>query len=513
MSSGGAEYDDYEYIPATMCYNAKHETNFAELDMDTMKEMVKASSPSEVHNVARGWSDVHNQLVGGSGGGVKGAFDAAVNEVLQSWHGDAAEKFKAEAQKISKKIADGASYADYTSKAMTNAATILEQLKPEIESMEKPSGANSAVNWLEDGGSRDESGLKADLANKNLSTQDALDRNSGNLSAGKEQQLRMAVKMEQLGAAYASQAKAMGTWKVQKHVSDHEDYPGPPGGDPPPPIPMPISSGSTAPRQVGRPSISGMGQGPGGSAGGIKAPKLDMPRTPGISGGVGAPAPGTGSLGPKVNTGLESFNPPSGGAGGAGGTGIGGGAGGLGGGVHGGGGIGGGAGGGSLGGGPGIGGGAGGLIGGSGGSKGAGAGIKGGGAGAGGTGAAGRGAGRAGMPGMAGAAGAKGGAKGAGGAGRGNPLARQKGGVVGAGSGGKAGAAGQGGSGLHRSRGGAAAGAGSGGRRPAGMAGAPGAHGAKGKDNKGQNGERPDYLVEDEETWTPERNIAPKVIE
>ncbi|PNE38667.1 collagen alpha 1(II) chain precursor [Streptomyces noursei] len=45
------------------------------------------------------------------------------------------------------------------------------------------------------------------------------------------------------------------------------------------------------------------------------------------------------------------------------------------------------------------------------------------------------------------------------------------------------------------------------------MAGAPGAHGAKGKDNKGQNGERPDYLVEDEETWTPERNIAPKVIE
>jgi hypothetical protein len=24
---------------------------------------------------------------------------------------------------------------------------------------------------------------------------------------------------------------------------------------------------------------------------------------------------------------------------------------------------------------------------------------------------------------------------------------------------------------------------------------------------------RPDYLVEDEETWTPERNVAPRVIE
>ena len=44
------------------------------------------------------------------------------------------------------------------------------------------------------------------------------------------------------------------------------------------------------------------------------------------------------------------------------------------------------------------------------------------------------------------------------------------------------------------------------------MMGAPGAHGGKGE-GKGQNGQRPDYLVEDEETWTPERNVAPKVIE
>ncbi|MEU5304788.1 hypothetical protein ACH4YO_36515 [Streptomyces noursei] len=520
--SGGADYD-YEYIPATMCYAAKHETNFAEMDMDTMKAMVKASNPSEVHNVAQGWSDVHKQLVGGQGGGVKGAFDAAVNEVLQSWQGDAADKFKAEAQKISKKIADSASYADYTSQAMRNAASILEQLKPDIESMEKPSAANKAVNWLEDGGSRDDSGLKRDLANPNVSTQQALDNNSGNLSAGKEQQLRMAVKMEQLGAAYVSQAKAMGTWRQRSTGRDgHEDYPGPPGGDPPPPIPMPMPTGSSGTHHVGNPSLQGMGTGPGGSSGGIKSPQLQSPHTPGISGGIGTPAPD--KLTPNVHTGLESFKPPSGGS-----TGIGGGTGGIGGGLQGGGGIGGGvgggAGGGSLGGSSGIGGigGSTGLIGGAGGAKGGGGagagGIKGGGAsGAGGAGAgAGARTGRPGMPGMGGAAGAKGaGAKGAGGgAGRGASLARQKGGVIGAG-GGKAGAAGQGGSGLHRSRGGAqagAAGSGSGSRRPAGMAGAHGAHGAKGKDSKGQNGERPDYLVEDEETWTPERNVAPKVIE
>ncbi|MFF4601163.1 hypothetical protein ACFY12_00185 [Streptomyces sp. NPDC001339] len=494
---------EYEYIPATMCYAAEHETNFAEMDMDTMKAMVKASNPTEVHNVSRGWSDVHNQLVGGSGGGVKGAFDAAVKEVLQSWHGASAEKFKAQAQKISKKIADGASYADYTSRAMKNAANVLEQLKPDIESMEKPSGGNSFVNWVQDGGSRDDAGLKRDLANPNKTTQQALDNNTDSLSAGKEQQLRMAVKMEQLGAAYVSQAKAMGTWKGKTRVDDSENYPGPPSGDPAPAIPMPMPTGSSGTHKVGSPSISGMGKGPGCSPGGIKAPKMPAPHTPGISGGIGSPQPGKGAFTPHVNTGLDGFTPPSGGAGGTGAGGIGGGlnAGGTGGG--------------SLGGGPGtsgIGGGGAGLIGGgAAGAGGAGAGARGGAAGASGAGARG---GRSGMPGMAGAAGGGKGAggKGVGGAGRGGVMARQKGGVIGAGSG-KSGAAGQGGSGLHRSRGGAQAGAGGEGRRPAGMPGAHGMHGAKGKDSKGQKGERPDYLVEDEETWASERNVAPKVIE
>ncbi|WP_264482944.1 hypothetical protein [Streptomyces pinistramenti] len=492
--SGG----DSEYIPATMCYAAKHETNFAEMDMDTMKAMVKASNPGEVHNVSQGWKDVHNQLVGGSGGGIKGAFDAAVEEVLQHWEGDSAEKFKAQADKISKKISDCSLYADYTSTAMKNAANVLGQLKPEVESMEKPSTANKAVNWLEDGGSRDDTGLKRDLSNPGMTTQQALDNNSGSLSAGKEQQLRMAVKMEQLGAAYVSQAKSMGTW-TKRNRDDHEDYPGTPG-EPPSVVPMPVpSGGSTGPKQVGPPSFKPTGKGPGFSPGDLQSPK-----TPGISGGI-SPQPGKGSFTPDVHTGLDGLNPPKGGGiggTGGGGGGIGGGGGGLnggiGGGAGGGSGSGGGIGGGGLGGGGGIGGGMGmGRGGGAGGGAGAGA----------------RGAGRAGMPGMGGGAGAGKGAGGKGaGAGRGGALARQKGGVIGSGSG-KASGAGQGGSGLHRSRGGAQAGAGAGGRRPAGMAGAPGAHGAKGKEKGQNNGERPDYLVEDEETWASERNVAPKVIE
>ncbi|WP_399085026.1 hypothetical protein ACGH2B_05655 [Streptomyces sp. BBFR2] len=478
-----------EYIPATICYAAEHETNFAEMDMDTMQAMVKASNPGEVHNVSKGWKDVYDQLVGGSGGGIKGAFDAAVKEVLQHWEGTSADKFREQANKISKKISDCSLYADYTSRAMKNAASVLEQLKPEVESMEKPGTMDSAVNWFQDGGSRDDSGLKRDLANPGMTTQQALDNNTGNLSSGKEQQLRMAVKMEQLGAAYVSQAKAMGTWKT-KQIDKTEDYPGPPGGEPPAPVPMPMpTGGSMSPGNGGAPSLKPLGKGPGFSSEG-----LDSPKTSGISGGIGT-QPGKGSYTPDVSTGLDSFQPPKGAGGGGLSGGIGGGGlGGAGGGLSGG-----------AGGGVGGGTGAGGI--------GGGMGVVGGGAGAGG---AGRGAGRTGMPGMGGAAGAGrgAGAKGAGGAGRGGALARQKGGVIGAGKG-KAGAAGQGGSGLHRSRGGAqaGAGAGAGGRRPAGMAGAPGVHGSKGKEKGQNNGERPDYLVEDEETWASERNVAPKVIE
>ncbi|UNO39650.1 hypothetical protein [Streptomyces sp. MST-110588] len=509
MTTGKSEYE-YEFMPATMCYNAKHETNFAEMDMDTMKEMVKAANPSEVHNVSRGWKDVHTQLVGGSGGGIKGAFDAAVKAVMEHWEGEAAQKFKAEADKISKKIFDGASYADYTSQAMGNAATVLEQLKPDIESMEKPSDANSFINSLQDGFDRDDSGLKDDLKNKNLSTQDALDRNADSLSAGKEQQLRMAVKMEQLGAAYASQAKAMGSWnRRMKPHGDSDEYPGSPGGTPPPSVHLPMPGGSGSPKPGGGPSLKPMGKGPGFSSGGLQTPK--MPKTPGISGGIGSthPTPGSKWTPPKVDTGLDHFDPSKVGPKGPGtlphGPGLPGGGGG---------------GDGRFPSGAGLPHGPGGLPGplnsgpknrgtipgtrmpnGTPGGKG----VPGGGPGGSSPG------GRPGAPGMGGGAGAGRGAGAKGAAGRGGALARQKGGVVGT-SGGKTGGGAQGGSGLHRSRGGAQAGTAGGNRRPAGMPGAPGAHGGKGKE-KGPNGERPDYLVEDEETWTPQRNVAPRVIE
>ncbi|MCM2579912.1 hypothetical protein [Streptomyces meridianus] len=461
---------EYEYIPANMCYNAEHKTNFAELDMDTMKAMVSAAKPSDVHDVAHGWADLYHQLVGGTAaegnggsGGIKKIFTAAVEEVLQDWEGKAADQFRAEAQKIAKKISDGAEYARYTSIAMKNAATILGKIKPEVEAMEKPSALSSAWDSATDL-DRDDSGLRRDLADGNKTTQEALDANRDDLSKGKEAQLDMAVKMEQLGAAYASQSKSMGTWN--KHLDERSDaYPGEPGGSAPVPLLMPPGSSGTSP--------AARAPGASGVKGGFSPSGMSNPRTAGINGGIGtAPKPGAG-----VGTGLNGISGGTGtstgiGAGGSFGKGV------LGGGskVSGSGGIGAAS--------PGLPGAAGGIAGG----------LARGGAGAGSR------TGRPGMPGTGGGPG--GGANGAKGAkGRGSGLARQKGGVFGAAKG-KAGAGPQGGSGLHRSRGGA----------KAGMAGAPGSRGANSNEEK-ERGQRPDYLVEDEETWTPERNVAPRVIE
>ncbi|MFE2306016.1 WXG100 family type VII secretion target [Streptomyces sp. NPDC059411] len=117
-----------------------------------------------------------------------------------------------------------------------------------------------------------------------------------------------------------------------------------------------------------------------------------------------------------------------------------------------------------------------------------------------------------GMGGMGGGMGGGGAHGGVGGSAAGRRLATEPGGVVGgrqAGAGGRSVAGGQpftqGGSGLVR--GGAGAGPAGG---PMGHGGA-GAH-APGRRGAGQNGARPDYLAEDEETWQDDRGVVPPVI-
>ncbi|MCF3146911.1 WXG100 family type VII secretion target [Streptomyces platensis] len=484
--------------PADGFVDNRFHTKFNEHDFDGLKGMLDGASVETVRTVARHWMTLEGDLLD-----LREKFAKAVDKVLEHWHGESADRFRSKAEEVKANFKHAAPYAKHTAGVMGAVADDLQK------AIDKIIPVDDSWNWSDDvwgetwfSGNIDDDDLN-DALKKGASTRGVLEANKDDLSGHQKHRLEAAVAMENLGTAYVVRSASLKPPKTgvnDDKVPEHKD---PTDGAGLGPIQQPM----------------GLGGGPKGGGGGLKlptrgvktggtpkmpnSPELKTPRQPGISGGLGSMKPKT----PEVGTGLSGLGDGGVGGGvkipggGAGGGGLAGGAGG-GAGVHvpGGGGAGG----------AGVhmpGGMAGGAMAGRGG-----AGVKGGTAGAGGAGAR---SGRAGMPGMGGAHGG-GAGKGAGGGRQGvstgGPQARQKGGTIGT-PGGKVSGTGQGGSGLHRSRGGTAAGAGgSGSRRPAGMMGAPGAHGAKGE-GRGSDASRPDYLVEEEETWTPERNVAPRVIE
>ncbi|MEU6353460.1 hypothetical protein ABZ896_29740 [Streptomyces sp. NPDC047072] len=460
---GDKDIDDFEYVAPNQCISAKHTTPFGlDYDMDQMKAMVRDADPGTVRRVADAWTALSKDLVGS--GGIKESLETAVQHVLAHWEGESAELFKARAQVISKKITDSSKYADNTSVSLRGAAAKLDEIKPEVLAMEKPGKVSSALDYIGNMGDRDDSGANNALKS-GAGSQEALDNNAGSLSEGREAQLRMAVKMEALGAAYNSRAAEMGTWQKGKQVSQDEDYPGDPGGVAPAPVVVPTESATRSPQRVATGTARTGQATPIGSAKSVTPPS-------GITGGGHKPT----TAQPQVGTAIDGISGGRTGAPSMGGTGtVGGGA----------------AAGGGFGGGAGF---VGGAVGGA---------------------AAGAGAARAGAAGMAGRTGAGGvGGAGSARAGAARASGASRGGVVGgtpkAGAGG-AGRGTAGGSGLHGSRG--AAGRGANAVRKGGMVGAPGGRKGRPEDEEQREGERPDYLIEDEETWAPQTNAAPRVIE
>ncbi|WP_266390566.1 WXG100 family type VII secretion target [Streptomyces canus] len=460
----------YEYVPANQCFAEKSTTPFGlQSDMDQMKAMVQNADPATVKSVAQGWADLREDLVGKDG--IKASLETAVQHVLAHWEGQSADLFRDHAQQISKKITNSSKYADNVSKSLEGAAVILDKVQERVLAMEKPGKLASAGDFIGDLGDRD--AAPADNALKGGATSgEVLANNEGSLSAGREAQLKMAEQMEILGAAYNSRAKEMGSWS--KMQDDGDDYPGDPGGVAPAPVIVPTGTALRSPRSVSSSTARA------GQTSTISSSTQVSPPS-GITGGAHQPT----TPQPQVGTAIDGVSggrtgaPIVGGAGTVGGT-----AGGSG----------------------GIGGGAGFVGGAVGGAAGAGAAARGGMVGRAGAGAGGM-AGRAGAG--AGGVGGAGAAKGA--AGRVGGTAR--GGVVGGTpkSGAGAGRGTAGGSGLHSSRG--AAGKGASAVRKGGIAGAPGSRTGRRKEDEQHEGERPDYLVEDEETWTPQTNAAPRVIE
>ncbi|MGW2399771.1 PPE domain-containing protein [Kitasatospora sp. NPDC001664] len=479
-----------------------------------LQRMLSGSNPGRLKEVADHWKNVDAEL--------RAAADdlqKAVEHARQSWEGKAAEGFTQAATRIQQSLTNTASYAVRTSTAMDFAGKVLEQSKSVMGDIEVPSRLESGIKLVGDLGQRSDAQFKADLAG-GMDRAAAVNKNYDELSATEIAHQRAIVVMEHLAPQYQDAVTFLGAPPYDDRDDPRKPFPSEPSEKltPPPVKPQPHIAPPT-PNNPGGNDKPGWTP-PGGTPG---MPKPDGPHSPTLPTGPTGPGVPDGRVptpvhplpgGPR----LDSVVPPvstlpapghnvptvptgpglgGGGGGGGGGLppmglpGIGGGGGGRG------------VGGGGAGGGRGIAGGAG--RGGAGaGAGGAGRGGSGAGAGAG---AGGAGSGRTGQPGMGGMPGAGAGGGAGGKAGGGKPsLVRKEGGTVG---GAKAGGA----SGRSFTQGGSGLGQGGQGRGGAAGAGGMPGMGAAGGKKKDKNGNRPDYLVEDEDTWRTGGKANPPVID
>ncbi|MFC9314795.1 hypothetical protein ACFTWR_10570 [Streptomyces nigra] len=466
------------------------DTPFMKMGIPDLRAMILDADPNRIYEVSQHWKSIHNILSGGDGDGKTGGVDSvsakdsvagmmqsAVENVLEHWEGEAANAFRKKANEILQNIRNGAAWANHYGETMHAVQNDLRNSISKMREVEEPGFWDRAWDKMWDDGRSDEQ-LLEDI-NKGVSTDAARQANADSLSAGKEAQLQGVAIMEQLAVNYKAYAKPVGG------VDDKTDPFSPPNPQTPMPTPISMPSSSSSSPSLGASSPKPWSAGPTASV----KPAPTVPRNPGITGGSQLPT--TGTKIDSISPGLTGTGPVTGSGGGIGGAGGGIGTGGAQG--------------------PGIvgTGGAAGLAGGAAARGGVGAaggrrGVAGGGA------AAGRGAGgRAGMGGMGGAGAGAAGRGGAGAGGRG-ALAKSRGGVVGAAKGVSGKGAG-GGAGLHGSRGGTQRGAMAGGG-----AGGLGGRNGRRKGDENSTGDRPDYLVEDEETWISEeernRNV-PRTIE
>lgn len=461
------QFDSYKPIPVS-------KSDFHHHGLNALRAMIEHADPGALETSGDHWRASADRLAGQDGnGGIRKAFMDAVDHATAHWEGKAADAFRREAAQVLKKIDRTYGHARNVESMLigtrssgpeSGIAHNLRQAKKTMSGIEDPGKMESAFN-----SSGDDSQFHRDMANPKMDARMALEANRDKLSLSKERQVEAVIVMEELANHYRLQSGKVSD-PPGPPPGKGSDWPTEPGVYPPaPPVNMPVPGGPRPKPSSVTPHASAKGSGYDGIGGGMNIQPTHEPvRTgldglqggtitpvgPGITGGGGSGGP-AGGLGGGTSTGGPSGGfvapVPYGRTGGPGGGGARSNPGGR-----------------------------GGVLGG----------TKGGGAGA----------GRTGTPGGMGG-GAVGGGAGRGAAGRGGSPARTRGGVVGA-PGGPGGGAKQGGGGLHRSRGGT-------------QAGAPGAAAAnnRAKDKDRTKKERPDYLVEDEETWTPQRNVAPRVIE
>ncbi|WP_336050699.1 hypothetical protein [Streptomyces sp. CA2R101] len=433
-------------------------SDFHHHGIDALRKMIENAKPETLESAGDHWRNSADLLGGHDGhGGIRKKFMDAVDHATAHWEGSAADAFRTEAVKVLGKIdrtyrhARKAEASLIGSRESGREVGLAHNLRQAMEAMSKIHDPGNWDSFTDDSG--DDAQFHRDMANPKMDARQALELNRDKLSLSKERQVEAVVVMDELANHYTARGQ---DWSDPGDGAPG-DWPTEPSNNPhPPPVRMPDTADRHHPDPSSVTPHHPHGAGGGAVPPGFDGPKVSRPDLPIHTGLDGLQ--GGSTMTPPPISGGHSGGLPGGGHGAV----------------------------------PGPGGGSGGAmppgpIGMPGGAMRSG----------GGRGVPGAGGMRGGMPGAGGAGGAKGGKAGV--AGRSGAQARTRGGMAGK-PGGPAGGAKQGGAGLHRSRGG----------QQAGM-GAAGAKDKKGKERT--TGQRPDYLIEDEETWTPQRNVAPRVIE
>ncbi|MEU0024564.1 hypothetical protein [Streptomyces sp. NPDC006335] len=274
---------EYDYLPPGQRYESRHSTAFAATSLPKMQAMVVHADPEQVRTAGHGWDRFRTDLVGGEDGGVLGVLEALAARLMQSWQGEAAEAFHREMERFRDKVADTAEHARCASVALQGAANALQEYKTHIDAMTSADDAPT-------GGSR----AGADRT-RAVNAEDLLNADRGGLSAADQRDLEAAVVMEQLGAAYNSQATAMRSWSRESLTAP--SCPGAPGGIPPlaevRPIPYSVSPGHVPLPPRPRPAEPPSRTETEGVFGGLRA-RTDVASTdgqragaaPGVSGGA-----------------------------------------------------------------------------------------------------------------------------------------------------------------------------------------------------------------------------------
>lgn len=499
----------------------EHSTNFSSHTLEALKAMVRDAQPGKVEEIADHWMHVYEQLAGDAAdGSVRDLLDKAVADVLEYWHGAAADAFAARARTLSHSLKNGSLYAKNTAHTLRAAATDLRHTQRAVTALQDTVSMAKDGNWARASISqakdaadkvgelfsgRDDTELKHDVR-QGMSADEARAKHADTLSRGREIALQAAAHMERLGASYNVKAKSLtgpGTREPGQPVPAPDTVVPPhdvaAAGAPVVASPRTAGPSTGGRRAAGGTSPAGVVARPGaGQRGGDAA----IPARPGAPpSGPQAPTPGTALDG--VRGGVPTAGSPSappggpviGGATGNSGSGAGGGSG-------------------LVPGRPMVGGR--GVVGGRSSRPGAPgippppSGARTGPVGPAAPGASGQ-PGHAARPPTGAPAGPGGTGKEGGRGGRGG-LARRSGGVVGEPTTpGAPGRGAQGGSGLHRSRGGALGCGAEGAARNRGPMHAPGARPDR-RARDEQLPSRPDYLVEDGETWVSQRDVVPGVV-